>query len=76
MAVTVLVPNESLADHLPDAKNRSRCQSSSFTRILQIAAGIAFAIGVIPSRGTIHRDLKLDNVMLELESTFVVERAI
>jgi serine/threonine protein kinase len=67
IVVTDFMANGSLADHLPDARNREFCQLSSPTRIMRIVAGIVLAMRFVHSQNIIHCDLTPSNVLLDLD---------
>jgi serine/threonine protein kinase len=59
------MPNGSIADHLPSAKNADMCQLRGDTRIAIIVVGIVLAMRYVHSKGIIHRNLTPTNVLLD-----------
>jgi serine/threonine protein kinase len=67
--VTELVPNGSLADHLPSTNSSKLNCLSGGTRIAIIIAGIVLAMRYLQSLGIIHRDLKPANIFIHWDWT-------
>jgi serine/threonine protein kinase len=59
------LPNGSIADHLPSAKNADMCQLRGDTRIAIIVTGIVLAMRYVHSKGIIHRNLTPTNIFLD-----------
>jgi serine/threonine protein kinase len=63
--VTEIAGNGSLASNLPSANRALQGQLRDETRVARIIVGIIFAMRYLHLRNVVHRDLKLNNILLD-----------